>query len=349
MDKRPSFVRVLTPPARGSIASWLAWEGLLNPLTLRTNCNDAARISSSVTGGSKLKRILILRHTEATSGLTWTDLLAALRNIFSSAGCREQWATAVTFDQVGGLLSCRVRYEQFRYPAYEAPLLEAYGGRFESAFVMLHPFVRMPAAMSWRSGHTYPDDMQIVAHGSKCTWAEVYTQTGLSSCAKLNQALLASIGSLGEELIDFEACRQLKQSLESEPVWMPTEGRFEPLLQLGLLSAFEEWGCRELIFVPEFPDREEVRECSVASLKSSYAAFPTRGTLLPGDASFLFTVDWDSFFTLFYGPREFVIEVARRGNLEGFFAYAGMEHFWFNYSMGCATVTISPEHWPPAP
>jgi hypothetical protein len=25
-----------------------------------------------------------------------------------------------------------------------------------------------------------------------------------------------------------------------------------------------------------------------------------------------------------------------------------LEHFWFNYSMGCATVTISPEHWAPA-
>ena len=43
-------------------AASLAFEGLLNPLTLRTNCSDAARISSSVTGGSKLKSILIFRH-----------------------------------------------------------------------------------------------------------------------------------------------------------------------------------------------------------------------------------------------------------------------------------------------
>jgi hypothetical protein len=72
-----------------------------------------------------------------------------------------------------------------------------------------------------------------------------------------------------------------------------------------------------------------------------------RCPLMPGDGSFLFTVDWDSFFTLFYGPRKFLTDFARQRNLEGFFAYPKMEHFWFNYSMGCATVTISPEHWPP--
>jgi 3-demethylubiquinone-9 3-methyltransferase len=36
-----------------SNGSWLAADGLPNPLTLRTNWSDAASISSAVTGGSK--------------------------------------------------------------------------------------------------------------------------------------------------------------------------------------------------------------------------------------------------------------------------------------------------------
>src|SRR5580700_10483562 len=55
-------------PAISSTASWnnfsLALDGLVNPLILRTNCRDAARTSSSVTGGSKLKRVLIFLHIE---------------------------------------------------------------------------------------------------------------------------------------------------------------------------------------------------------------------------------------------------------------------------------------------
>src|SRR5262249_15577212 len=44
-------------------AASFAFDGLLKPLTFLTNCSAAARISSSVTGGSKLKRVLIFRHT----------------------------------------------------------------------------------------------------------------------------------------------------------------------------------------------------------------------------------------------------------------------------------------------
>ncbi|MFZ1887674.1 MAG: hypothetical protein WAU33_06560 [Candidatus Binataceae bacterium] len=53
-------------PAISSIAfmkvASFAFEGLLKPLIFLTNWSDAARISSGVTGGSKLKRILIFLH-----------------------------------------------------------------------------------------------------------------------------------------------------------------------------------------------------------------------------------------------------------------------------------------------
>jgi hypothetical protein len=50
-----------------SKAARLAVDGLVNPLSFRTNCSDADRISSSVAGGVKLKRVLILLHTAVTS------------------------------------------------------------------------------------------------------------------------------------------------------------------------------------------------------------------------------------------------------------------------------------------
>jgi hypothetical protein len=43
-------------------AASLAFDGLLKPLIFLTNCSEAARISCSVTGGSKLKRVLIFLH-----------------------------------------------------------------------------------------------------------------------------------------------------------------------------------------------------------------------------------------------------------------------------------------------
>lgn len=52
---------VTSSTARLNAAS-LAREGLVAPLSLRTNCSADARISSSVAGGAKLASVLMLRH-----------------------------------------------------------------------------------------------------------------------------------------------------------------------------------------------------------------------------------------------------------------------------------------------
>src|SRR6266513_1766922 len=51
-----------TSPTAALNADSFAFDGALNPLSFRTNWSDAARISSSVAGGSTLKSVLLLRH-----------------------------------------------------------------------------------------------------------------------------------------------------------------------------------------------------------------------------------------------------------------------------------------------
>ena len=238
-----------------------------------------------------------------------------------------------------------MEYARFVYPQHDAPLLDAYDGRFESAFVLLHPFVDVPDRLSWKATKQYPSDEQILDLGQKCTWARVAAATKMETCAKMNQALLTSIGSIAPDLSDFSAANALGEFLKNESVWMPSEGRFEPLLQADFLDAFEAASQRKPVFVPEFPYAEPVTELDLARLRSREVPFPQRGSLVARDGRFLLTVDWDSFFTLFYGPRDFVADVVRRQNLEGFFASATTDHFWFNYSMGCCVVTLSPEGW----
>jgi hypothetical protein len=53
-----SATRSTARPKAGS----LAFEGRVKPQSLRTNWSEAARISSSVAGGWKLCRVLMLRH-----------------------------------------------------------------------------------------------------------------------------------------------------------------------------------------------------------------------------------------------------------------------------------------------
>src|SRR5262245_6789476 len=61
-----AFSRFLETAAISSTAARNATsfplEGLLKPLSFLTNCSEAARISSSFTGGSKLKSVLMFLH-----------------------------------------------------------------------------------------------------------------------------------------------------------------------------------------------------------------------------------------------------------------------------------------------
>src|SRR6266849_4188487 len=70
--------------ATSSMAAWkaasLALDGLLKPVIFRTNCSEAARTSSGVTGGSKLKSVLIFRHM--VWGPPWSR---AKKNVSSGA------------------------------------------------------------------------------------------------------------------------------------------------------------------------------------------------------------------------------------------------------------------------
>jgi len=60
LRRLPEIAAISSTAARK--AASLAFDGLLKPLTFLTNCNEAARISSSVTGGWKLKSVLMLLH-----------------------------------------------------------------------------------------------------------------------------------------------------------------------------------------------------------------------------------------------------------------------------------------------
>src|SRR6202035_2127680 len=61
-DRRRRVETAATSSTAARKAGSFAFEGLLKPLIFLTYWSEAARTSSSVTGGSKLNSILIFRH-----------------------------------------------------------------------------------------------------------------------------------------------------------------------------------------------------------------------------------------------------------------------------------------------
>src|SRR5690242_14349125 len=80
--------------ARAKAASF-ALEGRLNPLSLCTNCSDAARISSSAAGGSKLKRVFMLLHMFIRALCAFAALESTRINVSRAAHCQPARKEAV--------------------------------------------------------------------------------------------------------------------------------------------------------------------------------------------------------------------------------------------------------------
>src|SRR6516225_4468964 len=84
-------------PASRKAAS-LTFEGVLKPLNLRTNWSAAARTSLSVAGGSKLNKVLMLRHMILLPGqLLWLASLNIVRNTVGSRCCRTLRSSPALF------------------------------------------------------------------------------------------------------------------------------------------------------------------------------------------------------------------------------------------------------------
>src|SRR5206468_1558281 len=82
--------------ARSNAASF-ALDGLLNPLSLRTNCSDAARISSSVAGGSKLNSVLMFRHIQQPHATTKSRRHEENFQVVCSPSCFRVFVVAFLF------------------------------------------------------------------------------------------------------------------------------------------------------------------------------------------------------------------------------------------------------------
>src|SRR6185312_11263798 len=123
-------------------------EGALKPVSLRTNCRDAARISSSVAGGSKLNRVLMLRHMAA--GLRAGGEIAITPQKMRRSRRRARTEEAAATPRA--LASARpIRHIPARRSAADGRLANLVrAGRQQPQRITLRVVVRSPPASAWR-------------------------------------------------------------------------------------------------------------------------------------------------------------------------------------------------------
>ena len=216
-----------------------------------------------------------------------------------------------------------------RYPPYHKPFLSWFAGVYDAVFIAFHPFIRLNPKCA-PDVHDYPEVETIRDAGHPVAWQDGISATDLSGNAQLCIALLSTIGALHPKSQDQPAKEALRVYLEREAVWQPDEGYFPTLLEPALLAAFELAKESRVVNLNEFGDMRT--KLSLAKLRASRSRFDDlecyAASFFPPSRRFLVTTDWDSFFTLFCGDREFLSRLVEMTQMEGFFCDARTRHTW---------------------
>lgn len=252
-------------------------------------------------------------------------------------------------------------------PPDDVPMLLSYEGAFSHAFVALHPFFEIDGLdpsicnngtiimsgsdfplgrdfMEWiseigterRSGKEFDQNSldEIAARfAKKVSWRSICQEAGFADHCELDLALRTMIGGLKAELQDQKLAQRLVTFCQQRGLFLPTEGRFEPVMQTALAEVFQRAGYTEIYAGDEFGEDDLIVPVSFLANGKLWTGgdelppYELRRLYAP-DQSLLAWVHWDSFFAVIFGTEASLRDAKLGDNFEGFWCSEETETYW---------------------
>jgi hypothetical protein len=255
------------------------------------------------------------------------------------------------------------------YPGYDGPFLASYDGAYDMAFAALHPFYTIPGhrpedfapwtlhierselekglsgsqllaatdevARDRRDGKLDPALLDALAKQSGCRigWERLGRDAGFSTLGAVNRALCTGIGGLRAEFSDPAGATRLERYCSDKALFMPSEGRFQALMQHSIAYLLYRAGVDAVEAAAEFDEVGQLLHPGALAGDSPWTAEAgvpgCTSRLFAADRSVLVVVDWDSFFTLICGRTERLERVPMTDLFDGFWCSATTSHSWW--------------------
>ncbi|GAA0769832.1 DUF2711 domain-containing protein [Ideonella azotifigens] len=209
------------------------------------------------------------------------------------------------------------------------PILPFYEGVFEAAYIILNPFMRPRPSSVGPSVEMMADlsaDKLCRAY-EPVSWAQILELSGLPSLASIDVALRTAIGGLNAQHANKENAALLDVSLKRHGLLPPCEGLFPELMQDPMLSFMQSLD-QDWAWVGDDVGTERklhwIDDLKPASAKHHLV----RASVFTPDKTSLWTVHWDSHFSLFCSTQENIARLAEHPGLEGFACDTSTEIYW---------------------
>jgi hypothetical protein len=215
--------------------------------------------------------------------------------------------------------------DKFAVCPLDGAILPFYEGVFEAAFVLLSPFLRPRSPSVKIFPHTTADELCRTCDPVR--WSEVQVLSGLPSLAAIDVALRTNILGLKKALANDALAIQLNDRLSQHGLLPPCEGMFPELSLDPVLSFIQSLGSEWVWVGDELCTERKLHW--IDDLKPAKAETTlTQGSVFTPEKSTLWTVHWDSHFSLFCSTRENVERLSRHPDLEGFICGPATEVYW---------------------
>lgn len=254
-------------------------------------------------------------------------------------------------------------------PPDDTPIMPWYAGLYAHGFVALHPFFTVDGldprtcehGTLILSGSAAPAELGLLQwtedqaarrrvgkeiasegvdgaakrFGLKVSWRAMCQQVGFTDHCELDRALRTSIGGLRRDLAAPTTSDRLVSYCSEHHIFLPTEGRFEPVLQSSLATMFRQAGCESVIVGNGFDDDERLVPTSVLEKRDLWDGRPELpqygvSRLIAPDRSLFAWVHWDSFYTLILGTTEAFRDGKVSRLFEGFWCSEKTNTYWLN-------------------
>jgi len=210
----------------------------------------------------------------------------------------------------------------------DGKILEYYAGTFEAVYVSLNPFMK-PVSIDkaeFKPG-TYPSRAKIVANCEPVSWSEVAQRSGLPGIAAVDVGLRTRILGLRKELENQNYAAAIDAFYVTQGILPPTEGTFSSLLHDKLLDSIKGLGYDWLWVGDEFDTERKLRWIDDI-LNQEDGLTTGRFNVFTPDKQLLWTIHWDSHFSLLCSSHERLASIQTASELEGFFCDSSTEMYW---------------------
>ena len=221
--------------------------------------------------------------------------------------------------------------ESITCPAEGDKILAHYRSYYESVFIIFHPFIKPKIGFEFDHENDYPDKKSIVENFDKVTWLEMVQECGFEDLNRLDIALRNWIGGLVAKYQNQVEVDKLENVCKQFKIIEPGEGRFSDCLIDEMISSVKNLGYNKIIFGDEWGKKKEA--LLIADIEFKKEDFDSSIDFIPNnmyteDKKLLYSVHWDSHFTLLCSDLETLKSIVDKYQFEGFYANNETEIYW---------------------